>query len=61
MTNEIEHDYTSWCYNRYERCCEEREAYGEIHMSFEDYVFEYKKYLHDEYIKEKELERNADT
>ena len=51
------HDYSKWVYQRWELCCEEREAYGEECLSLEQFLNEYKNFLRKEYIIEKEKER----
>ena len=56
---EVMHNYTSWVYRKWELCCEEREFYGDECLSLEEFLVEYKDYLHKEYIIEKDKERNA--
>ena len=51
------HDYSIWAYQRWEQCCEEREAFGEECLSLDEYLYKYKEYLHIEYIKDKDTER----
>jgi len=56
---EIMHNYSKWAYQRWEMCCEERDFYGDECLELADFLNEYKEYLHKEYIKEKEAERNG--
>jgi len=57
MGKSIMHDYSIWAYQRWEQCCEEREAFGEECLSLDEYLYKYKEYLHIEYIKDKDTER----
>lgn len=51
------HNYSEWVYQRWEMCCEEREAYGEKCLTLDEFITVYKDFLHREYIIEKEKER----
>ena len=55
----MEHNFTNWTYQKWEENCEEREGFGEEHLSLDEYTSEFGKFLHDEYVKDKDKERNA--
>jgi len=55
----MEHNFTDWTYQKWEENCEEREGFGEEHLSLDEYTSEFGKFLHDEYVKDKDKERNA--
>jgi len=57
MENTIVHNFNNWVYSMWEDNCCEREAYGQKHLTLEEYSTENKKFLHDEYIKQKDEER----
>ena len=55
----VMHNYSRWAYQRWEMCCEEREAYGDECLELMEFLVEYRDYLHKEYNKEKDKEQNA--
>ena len=58
---EVMHNYSRWAYQRWELCCEEREHYGEKCLELSEFLNQYKDYLHKEYIKDKDKERDANV
>jgi len=57
--NDILHDFSAWAEHQWVDNCTERDMYGDKHLSFREYFNKNKKFLHDEYIKNKNEERNA--
>ena len=57
--NKVNHNFSVWAKHQWAINCDEREAYGNTHLTFEEYCKQNTKYLHDEYIKDKDDERNA--
>ena len=55
----MEHNFSSWVYHQWVNNCEEREAYGDKHLLYNEYCNKNQKFLHDEYIKDREL--NAES
>jgi len=56
----IKHDFTTWAYQQWEENCEEHDAYGECNITFDEYRTIYASYLRDEYIKEKNAQRQLE-
>jgi len=53
----MDHNFSEWVYCMWERNCEERESYGEEHLTFGEYKKLNALFLIDAYIKDKEKER----
>jgi len=56
---EIVHNFNTWVYSMWEDNCSEREAYNQQHLTLKEYSNKNKTFLHDEYIFQKEKERNG--